>query len=248
MHLGQCGSDFRRNSAQRGDALVLLRYLPDRCTPLVFFDPQHRDVLDRLAYGNEGARQGERVRLPQMTGEYIDTCCREIARVLKPSGYLMMWLDASQLCQGRYLPLADTLPVVDLVAWNGEHFGMGYRTRRCGDYLQILQKPPVLAKATWCDHAIRDRWTEKVDRKLHPHIKPIGLIRKVIGAVTRPGDLVVDPAAGSFAVMHAAIQLGREFVGCDVAYDSNQPHLRSEMNEHLSRHPRSVSGARQLWP
>jgi site-specific DNA-methyltransferase (adenine-specific) len=243
VHLGQRDSYFRRNSAQRGDALALLQSLPDCCTPLVFFDPQHRDVLDKLAYGNEGARQRERVRLPQMTGEYIDTCCREIARVLKPSGYLMMWLGASQLCQGRYLPLADTLPIVDLVAWNSQHFGMGYRTRRCGDYLQILQKPPVLAKATWCDHAIRDRWTEKVDRTLHPHIKPIGLI----SAVRRPGDLVVDPV-GSFVVMHAAHQLGRDFVGCDRAYDSNQPHLHGQMNEYLSRHSRSVRGARQLWP
>ena len=57
----------------------------------------------------------------------------------------------------------------------------------------------------------------KVDRKLHPHIKPIGLIRELIGAVTRPGDLVVDPAAGSFVIMHAAHQLGRDFVGCDLA-------------------------------
>ena len=37
-----------------------------------------------------------------------------------------------------------------------------------------------------------------------------------IGAVTEPGDLVVDPAAGSFAVMHAARQLGRNFIGCDL--------------------------------
>jgi hypothetical protein len=30
--------------------------------------------------------------------------------------------------------------------------------------------------------------------------------------------LVVDPAAGSFVVMQAAQQLGRNFVGCDLAY------------------------------
>jgi hypothetical protein len=39
----------------------------------------------------------------------------------------------------------------------------------------------------------------------------------------------VDPAAGSFAVMHAAHQLGRHFVGCDLAYDSNQPHFHEEI-------------------
>jgi site-specific DNA-methyltransferase (adenine-specific) len=107
---------------------------------------------------------------------------------------------------------------------DNERIGNGYRSRRRGDYLLVLQKPPLRAKATWCDHSIPNRWSEKVDRKLHPRIKPIGLIRKLIGAVTRPGDLVVDPAAGSFVVMHAAHQLGRDFVGCDLAYDTNQPH------------------------
>jgi hypothetical protein len=32
--------------ALRGDALTLLRSLPDGCTPLVFFDPQYRGGCD----------------------------------------------------------------------------------------------------------------------------------------------------------------------------------------------------------
>ena len=59
---------------------------------------------------------------------------------------------------------------------------------------------------------------QKVDRKIHPHVKPIGLITRLIAAVTQPGDLVVDPAAGSFVVMRAAHQLGRDFIGCDLAF------------------------------
>jgi site-specific DNA-methyltransferase (adenine-specific) len=87
--------------------------------------------------------------------------------------------------------------------------------------LLVLQKPPIRARATWRDHSIPSRWVEKVDRKLHPHIKPIGLIKRLIGAVTQPGDLAVDPAAGSFVVMHAAHQLGRNFVGCDLMFAEN---------------------------
>lgn len=37
-----------------------------------------------------------------------------------------------------------------------------------------------------------------------------------------PGDLVVDPAAGSFVVMHAAHALGREFIGCDLAFPESE--------------------------
>ena len=48
---------FEFNVAQCGDAVTLLRSLPAGCTPLVFFDPQHRGILDKLKFGNEGARQ-----------------------------------------------------------------------------------------------------------------------------------------------------------------------------------------------
>jgi hypothetical protein len=52
------------NIAQGGDAIELLRALSDVCSPLAFFDPQFRSVLDKLAFGNEGARQRGRVLLP----------------------------------------------------------------------------------------------------------------------------------------------------------------------------------------
>ena len=81
-----------------------------------------------------------------------------------------------------------------------------------------IAKTTDQAGATWRDHGIPSRWSEKVDRKLHPHIKPIGLITRLIAATTMPGDLVVDPAAGSFVVMTAAHQIGRQFIGCDLAY------------------------------
>jgi site-specific DNA-methyltransferase (adenine-specific) len=108
----------------------------------------------------------------------------------------------------------------------------GQALRRRGDYLVILHKEPIVAK-TWTDHGIPSRWSdgdesketdalgvprlwpEKVDRKVHPHAKPIGFITRLIAAVTKPGDLVVDPAAGSFVVMQAALEVGRDFIGCD---------------------------------
>jgi site-specific DNA-methyltransferase (adenine-specific) len=85
--LDRCTSP-RFDVAQQGDALELLRSLQDSRAAVVIFDPQHRDVLDKLGYGNEGERQRARCALPAMTSAYIDTCCRETARVLRPSGYL----------------------------------------------------------------------------------------------------------------------------------------------------------------
>jgi site-specific DNA-methyltransferase (adenine-specific) len=226
--VGTCSGNFSlqqdvslpwpRDVALREDALTLLRALPGGCTKLVFFDPQYREVLDKLAYGNEGARQRERCALPAMTSGYIDECCREIARVLQPSGYLMLWSDTFRVGTGAHLRIADILPCVDVISWDNLRPGNGYRSRRRGGYLVVLQKPPLRAKATWRDHGISDHWPEKVDRRIHPHAKPVDLIARLIGAVTQPGDLVVDPAAGGFTVMHVATEMQRWFVGCDIAY------------------------------
>jgi site-specific DNA-methyltransferase (adenine-specific) len=154
--------------------------LPDSSSPLVHLDPQHRGVLDHLKFGNEGARQRGRAALPAMSQPYIEAACREIARVLRPSGYLMQWVDTYGLCEAHHLRIADALKSVDLIAWDSARLGMGKRSRRRGDYLLVLQRPPVHAR-TWKDHGIPNRWPEKVDRKLHPHIKPIGLVSRLIG-------------------------------------------------------------------
>jgi site-specific DNA-methyltransferase (adenine-specific) len=242
----QCEKDERpRDIALRGDGLALLRSLPSGCAPLVFFDPQYRGVLDRLQYGNEGARQKGRFALSAMTDDFIDHCCREAARVLAPSGYLLRWMDTFHLCEGDHRRLADVLTCVDLIAWDSLRMGNGYRTRRRGDYLLVLQKPPLRAKATWRDHGIPSRWPEKVDRKAHPHAKPAGLIARLIGAVTAPGDLVVDPAAGSFVVMHVCNDMGRRFVGCDIAClpSSVEARFRDELREKNQPTPRDAADA-----
>ena len=143
--LPSLASEYRQNTAQRGDALALLRSLSDSAASLVFFDPQHRGVLDYVKFGNEGARQRGRAKLPAMSEDYIDRVCLESARVLKPGGYLMRWVDTFCLCEGHHLRVADAVKPVDLIAWDNLRLGMGKRTRRRGDYLLILQKPPISA-------------------------------------------------------------------------------------------------------
>jgi site-specific DNA-methyltransferase (adenine-specific) len=209
---------FQFDVAQRGDALELLQSLPGGSAAVTILDPQHRTTLDRQRYGNEGARQRERCALPQMTDTYIDRCGRETARVLQPSGYFLLWTDTLRLCEAHHLRLADVLPCVDLIAWNSGKQGQGYRSRRYGGYLVILQKKPLRARKTWSDRSIPDHWSEKIDRKIHPHIKPADLLTRLIGATTQAGDLVVDPAAGSFIVLPICQRLGRRFIGVDCVW------------------------------
>ena len=93
---------------------------------------------------------------------------------------------------------------------------MGYRSRRVSEYLVIMQKAPRRAKGVWALHDIPDVWEEKVTDDA-PHAKPIGLQSRLIEATTNVGDIVLDPAAGSYSVLKACQRLNRRFLGCDIA-------------------------------
>ena len=205
------------NEKIKGDGIELMKRIKTGAAAACFFDPQYRGVLDRLNYGNEGVRQTGRIQLTQMSEETIKAFIKEINRVLRPSGHLFLWVDKYHLCEGISDWIKDTdLQLVDMITWDKGKMGMGYRTRRCSEYLLVLQKAPLRARGVWNDHGIRDVWQEKTGTGIHPHAKPLELQRRLIEAVTNPGDLVVDPASGSFSVLEACQQAGRDFVGGDI--------------------------------
>jgi site-specific DNA-methyltransferase (adenine-specific) len=209
-------SDIRINARNKTDGIKFLQRLPKHTFPCAFFDPQYRGVLDRQQYGNEGERQKDRAQIPQMTEGQISNFVRSISNILIPSGHLFIWLDKYHMCEGIRNWIEGTdLNTVDLVVWDKERIGMGYRTRRSCEYLIVLQKTPLRAKGVWTAHDIPDVWAEKLDRKAG-HAKPIKLQSRLIDAVTNAGDCVIDPAAGTYSVLEAARLTNRHFLGCDI--------------------------------
>ena len=214
----QLPPDLPLNTRLKMDGLELLGKLPDNSAAAAFFDPQFRGVYDKLKYGNEKtSRNHVRVELPQMGEAEIIEFTKEIARVLIPSGHLFLWMDKFHLCSDfRNWTEETQLSVVDMLTWDKEIVGLGYRTRHRSEFCVILQKEPKRAKGVWTARNIPDVWAERIHRKGHPHHKPLELQGELIEAVTSPNDLVVDPAAGSFSVLDACRMRGRNFLGCDI--------------------------------
>ncbi len=200
------------------DGRKFLEGIDEGSASCAFYDPQYRGVMDKLSYGNEGARQKGRAKLDQMPDDMIVEFITGINRALQPMGHLFLWVDKFHLCQGIQPWLSEhDLQIVDMIVWNKLRMGMGYRSRSVCEYLMVLQKPPTRAKGVWTNHKIRNVWDESIPRGGHPHKKPIELQKALIEAVTRPGDLIIDPAAGSFSVLTSAQQVGdRKFIGCDL--------------------------------
>lgn len=55
------------------------------------------------------------------------------------------------------------------------------------------------------------------ERTGYPSQKPEALLERLVGALSDPGDIVLDPYAGSGTTLAVAARLGRIFVGCDAS-------------------------------
>ena len=95
------------------------------------------------------------------------------------------------------------------------------REENAGKQMKSVWRFPAAGKA------------EKVYGK-HPTQKPVALIDRCLRASTNPGDLVVDPFAGSGATGVAALRLDRQFIGCE---------REAEFVELTSRRLTAVAGA-----
>ena len=84
--------------------------------------------------------------------------------------------------------------------------------------------PPVEAATTVSDgtlypHSVlafdHDRGGNQPEACLHPTMKPLLLMGYLLTLYSNPGDLVLDPFAGSGTTLEAAMKLGRRFVGIE---------------------------------
>lgn len=53
--------------------------------------------------------------------------------------------------------------------------------------------------------------------KIHPNQKPLKLLKHLIEIFTDPGDVVIDPCAGSGATLRAAYEMGRDSYGFEIS-------------------------------
>lgn len=87
--------------------------------------------------------------------------------------------------------------------------------------MTIMHAPGV--KMRWNGGGGRAVWTHRTvksrDRVNHPCPKPLSLICELINQFTDPGDLILDPFAGSGTTLLAAKQLGRRAIGFELKHE-----------------------------
>jgi len=108
--------------------------------------------------------------------------------------------------------------------WTSERQGNEQLLRVYEVALVFLREPlPPLAPGdpprTWCVAASYDEDGEAARWGGHPNHKPFSALEPLVRAWTRPGELVLDPFAGSGSIPAAAVRLGRRAACIEIEPD-----------------------------
>jgi modification methylase len=227
-----------------GDCIAEMAALPAASVDLVFADPPYNLQLQGALKRPDESRVdavdaswdkfSSFAAYDDFTRAWLIAC----RRVMKPSATL--WVIGSYHNIYRVGALIQDLGfwILNDVVWRKSNPMPNFRGRRFTNAHETLiwaaRDPDVRGytfnyealKAGNDDVQVRSDWTVPLctgeerlkspdGKKLHPTQKPEALLARVLLAASRPGDLVLDPFAGSGTTGAVAKKLGRRFIGIE---------------------------------
>lgn len=211
---------------QQADALTFLRGLGDREADSCIADPPYTEDTHGKDLGfdrADGGKTRDVIDFPPLTLEEADAYSAELVRVVK-----------------RWIVVFGDLP--SIVAWRAALEKHGAEWIREGAWWKTDAQPQVTGdrpgqgieliglahgprpkkkrgKMEWNGGGRHFRYMgptrEPNVERVHPTQKPEWLMRALVLDFTRPGELVIDPFAGSGTTGVEAVKAGREFKGCE---------------------------------
>lgn len=219
------------NKIVEGDSLASMREMPDGCIDLWVTSPPYNlknSTGNGMKDGRGGKWSGARLIEGYAThndnmphDEYVAwqrDCLREMLRLLAPKGaifYNHKWRVQGGLLQDRS-DILDGFPVRQIIIWRragGINFNKGYFLPTY-EVIYLIAKPgfALSPKA----NALGDVWEIKQEMKNpHPAPFPVELVERIISSTT--AQVVGDPFMGSGTTAIGALNLGRSFVGLELA-------------------------------
>lgn len=192
-----------QNSIINADCLEVLPTLPSGFANLVLTDPPY--------LANYQSRDGRGV--PNDDNDtWLEPAFAEIYRVLHRNSFCISfygWPKADRFIRAfRKAGFRIVGHFVFPKAYSSSTGMVGYR-HECA----YLLAKGHLVPAKLIPDVLPWKYT---GNKLHPTQKPLSILRPLIEAFSKEGDMVLDPFAGSGSTLKAAEQLGRSYYGIEL--------------------------------
>ena len=143
----------------------------------------------------------------------------------------------------------DALDASSMLHWPAKQGG----TPRLKHYAHALDG--VAPQDVWYD--IPPVSAQSKERMGYATQKPVALLDRVVRASSDPGDLVLDPFCGCATTLEAAHNIGRRWIGIDIAIHAIKRVAKIRLEDRLGLAegtdftvegvPRTLEGTRDLW-
>lgn len=225
-----------------GPCMEVLKQVPDESVDLIFADPPYN--LGK-SFGSFSDRWPSDEAYAAWCYEWLAVCLEKLSprgsmyvmTSTQAMPYLDLWLrvrctvlsrivwhyDSSGVQARKYYgslyePMLFCVKDPKQYTFNADDIEVEARTGAVRKLIDHRRAVPTQYKTTkvpgnvWYIPRVRYRMPEYED---HPSQKPEALLERVIKASSHPGDLVLDPFAGTFTTCAVAQRLGRRSIGID---------------------------------
>lgn len=232
------------NEVYYGDNLQILKNLATGSVDLVYIDPPFNTGKAQEIHGN--SYHDNRIDYR----EFLFPRLEEGFRVLKETGSFYLHLDYRQshsartwmnkIFGGPQHLINEIIWAYDYGGrpknrWPAKHDTILFYVKNPESYyfsFDEVDRLPYMAPSlvgaekaargktptdVWWHTIVPTNGSERVD---YPTQKPLGIIRRIVGASSRKGDLVLDYFAGSGTIGDACLEMGRDFILIDDSYQA----------------------------
>jgi adenine-specific DNA-methyltransferase len=225
-----------------GDALSILPTLENESIDLIFVDPPYNIGKQFVNFVDKWSSDEEYIKWCYM---WIDLCIQKLkpsgSMYLMGSTQSMPYLDiyirekltilsriiwhydssgvqAKKYFGSLYEPILHCVKDANNYTFNAEDILVEAKTGSKRKLIDYRKDPPERYNSkkvpgnVWYIPRVRYRMSEYEE---HPSQKPETLLQRIIAASSNPGDLVLDPFAGTFTTNAVAMRLQRRSIGIE---------------------------------